>query len=546
MNNASFVFDYPQNEPVKNYLPCSNETRELQAELDKLSSEQLDIPLIIGGKEIRTGNTDKVVMPHDHGHVLANYHKASITEVNMAIDAALKAHKEWESVSWVERLSVSVKIAELISTKYRARLNAASMLGQSKNAYQAEIDSAAETIDFLRFNAHYMSDIYNEQPHSVPGVINRIEYRPLEGFILAITPFNFTSIASNLNMSPVLMGNTTLWKPATTSILSNYVLMEIFKEAGLPDGVINFIPGPGSVIGNAAFAHRDFAGLHFTGSNNTFNALWHQTGQNLQNYKSYPRIVGETGGKDFILAHPSATALELATALVRGSFEYQGQKCSASSRAYVPESLWPKVKEYMGDMLGQITMGDVRDFTHFMNAVIEDSAYNRIMKFIDGARNSSEAEIIFGGKGDKSKGYFIEPTVIQATNPHYVSMEEEIFGPVLTVYVYKDKDFLETVQLVDQTSPYGLTGSIFAHDRHVLDQTSRALKYAAGNLYYNDKPTGAIVGQQPFGGSRQSGTNDKAGSYLNLIRWVNPRTIKETMHPASDFRYPFMKQERCD
>lgn len=546
MNNASFVFDYPQNEPVKNYLPCSNETRELQAELDKLSSEQLDIPLIIGGKEIRTGNTDKVVMPHDHGHVLANYHKASVTEVKMAIDAALKAHKEWESVSWVERLSVSVKIAELISTKYRARLNAASMLGQSKNAYQAEIDSAAETIDFLRFNAHYMSDIYNEQPHSVPGVINRIEYRPLEGFILAITPFNFTSIASNLNMSPVLMGNTTLWKPATTSILSNYVLMEIFKEAGLPDGVINFIPGPGSVIGNAAFSHRDFAGLHFTGSNNTFNALWHQTGQNLHNYKSYPRIVGETGGKDFILAHPSATALELATALVRGSFEYQGQKCSASSRAYIPESLWPKVKEYMGDMLGQITMGDVRDFTHFMNAVIEDSAYNRIMKFIDGARNSSEAEIIFGGNGDKSKGFFIEPTVIQAKNPHYVSMEEEIFGPVLTVYVYKDKDFLETVQLVDQTSPYGLTGSIFAHDRHVLDQTSRALKYAAGNLYYNDKPTGAIVGQQPFGGSRQSGTNDKAGSYLNLIRWVNPRTIKETMHPASDFRYPFMKQERCD
>lgn len=546
MNNASFVFDYPQNEPVKNYLPCSNETRELQAELDKLSSEQLDIPLIIGGKEIRTGNTDKVVMPHDHGHVLANYHKASVTEVNMAIDAALKAHKEWESVSWVERLSVSVKIAELISTKYRARLNAASMLGQSKNAYQAEIDSAAETIDFLRFNAHYMSDIYNEQPHSVPGVINRIEYRPLEGFILAITPFNFTSIASNLNMSPVLMGNTTLWKPATTSILSNYVLMEIFKEAGLPDGVINFIPGPGSVIGNAAFSHRDFAGLHFTGSNNTFNALWHQTGQNLHNYKSYPRIVGETGGKDFILAHPSATALELATALVRGSFEYQGQKCSASSRAYIPESLWPKVKEYMGDMLGQITMGDVRDFTHFMNAVIEDSAYNRIMKFIDGARNSPEAEIIFGGNGDKSKGFFIEPTVIQAKNPHYVSMEEEIFGPVLTVYVYKDKDFLETVQLVDQTSPYGLTGSIFAHDRHVLDQTSRALKYAAGNLYYNDKPTGAIVGQQPFGGSRQSGTNDKAGSYLNLIRWVNPRTIKETMHPASDFRYPFMKQERCD
>ncbi|HLO90447.1 MAG TPA: L-glutamate gamma-semialdehyde dehydrogenase [Lentimicrobium sp.] len=545
MNNAIFNFEYPKNEPVKSYSPGTKERKELQAELDTMSSVEMDIPLIIGGKEVRTGNTDVVVMPHDHGHVLARYHRASEKEVNMAIDAAMKAHREWESVSWVERLSVTLKIAELLSTKYRARINAATMLGQSKNVYQAEIDSACETIDFLRFNAHYISDIYNEQPHSDPGIINRIEYRPLEGFILSITPFNFTAIASNLNMSPVVMGNTALWKPATTSILSNYVLMEVFREAGLPDGVINFIPGPGSVIGNTAFSHRSFAGLHFTGSNSTFNSLWQLTGKNLHLYKSYPKIVGETGGKDFILVHPSAPVDEVATALVRGSFEYQGQKCSASSRAYLPESLWPQIKERVGDMLSQVTMGDVRDMSNFMNAVIEESAFDRIMGYIEGARNSTEAEIIFGGKGDKTKGYFIEPTIIQTTNPHYISMEEEIFGPVLTVFIYKDKDYDDTVKLVDQTSPYALTGSIFARDRHVLEQTSNALKYSAGNLYYNDKPTGAVVGQQPFGGSRQSGTNDKAGSYMNLIRWMSPRVIKETLRPPTDFKYPFMKQDSC-
>ncbi|MFA6949152.1 MAG: L-glutamate gamma-semialdehyde dehydrogenase [Lentimicrobiaceae bacterium] len=545
MNNALFVFDYPKNETVNSYSPGSKEKKDLQVELEYLASTQMDIPLIIGGKEIRTGNTEPVVMPHDHGHILGHFHKASEKEVNMAIQAAIAAHKQWESVSWVERLSVLLKIAELISTKYRARLNAATMLGQSKNAYQAEIDSACETIDFLRFNAHYISEIYNDQPHSEPGIINRTEYRPLEGFILSITPFNFTSIASNLNMSPVLMGNTGLWKPASTSVLSNYVLMEIYKEAGLPDGVINFIPGPGSVIGNTAFAHKDFAGLHFTGSNHTFNQLWHQTGKNLQNYKSYPKIVGETGGKDFILVHPSADVDEVSTALVRGSFEYQGQKCSAASRAYIPQSLWPEVRERVGDMLMQITMGDVRDFGNFINAVIEESAFNRIMKYINDAKNSTEAKVIFGGNGDKSKGYFIEPTIILTTNPHYVTMEEEIFGPVLTIYVYKDKDYDETVRLVDETSPYALTGSIFAHDRHVLNDTSQALKYAAGNLYYNDKPTGAVVGQQPFGGSRQSGTNDKAGSYMNLIRWTSPRTIKETLRPATDFKYPFMKTDTC-
>lgn len=545
MNNAIFIFDYPSNEPVKSYSPGSRERKELQTELDKLSSQQVDIPLIIGGREVRTGDTEKIRMPHDHGHILGQYHKAGPAEVKLAVEASQKAHREWESFSWVERLSVTLKIAELIAKKHRARLNASTMLGQSKSAYQAEIDSACETIDFLRFNAHYISDIYNEQPHSDPGFINRIEYRPLEGFIFSLTPFNFTAIASNLNMSPAVMGNTVLWKPATTSILSNYVLMDIYKEAGLPDGVVNFIPGAGSVIGNAVFSDRHFAGLHFTGSNVTFNRLWQLAAGNLHNYKSYPKIVGETGGKDFVLVHASANADEVSTALVRGSFEYQGQKCSAASRAYIPRSLWPAVRERMGDMLSQITIGDVRDFSNFMNAVIDEGSFDNIMNYVSVARKSTDAEVIFGGKGDKTKGYFVEPTVILTTNPHFVTMEEEIFGPVLTIFVYEDKDFDETVKLVDETSPYGLTGAIFAHDRHILDQTSQALKYAAGNLYFNDKPTGAVVGQQPFGGSRQSGTNDKAGSHLNLLRWTSPRTIKETLIPPTDFKYPFMKEERC-
>jgi len=545
MNNAIFIFDYPSNEPVKSYSPGSRERKELQTELDNLSSQQVDIPLIIGGREVRTGDTEKIRMPHDHGHILGQYHKAGPAEVKLAVEASQKAHREWESFSWVERLSVTLKIAELIAKKHRARLNASTMLGQSKSAYQAEIDSACETIDFLRFNAHYISDIYNEQPHSDPGFINRIEYRPLEGFIFSLTPFNFTAIASNLNMSPAVMGNTVLWKPATTSILSNYVLMDIYKEAGLPDGVVNFIPGAGSVIGNAVFSDRHFAGLHFTGSNITFNRLWQLAAGNLHNYKSYPKIVGETGGKDFVLVHASANADEVSTALVRGSFEYQGQKCSAASRAYIPRSLWPAVREHMGDMLSQITIGDVRDFSNFMNAVIDEGSFDNIMNYVSVARKSTDAEVIFGGKGDKTKGYFVEPTVILTTNPHFVTMEEEIFGPVLTIFVYEDKDFDETVKLVDETSPYGLTGAIFAHDRHILDQTSQALKYAAGNLYFNDKPTGAVVGQQPFGGSRQSGTNDKAGSHLNLLRWTSPRTIKETLIPPTDFKYPFMKEERC-
>jgi 1-pyrroline-5-carboxylate dehydrogenase len=545
MNNAIFVFDYPENEPVKSYSPGSRERKELQAELDNLSDQQIDIPLIIGGKEIRTGNTEEIRMPHDHSHVLGRFHKAGVNEVKLAIEASQKAHKQWESFSYVERVSVTLKIAELIAKKHRARLNAATMLGQSKSAYQAEIDSACETIDFLRFNAHYISDIYNEQPHSDPGFINRIEYRPIEGFIFSLTPFNFTAIASNLNMSPALMGNTLLWKPASSSILSNYVLMDIFKEAGLPDGVINFIPGDGPVIGNAVFSDKHFSGLHFTGSNVTFNRLWQMAAQNLHNYKSYPKIVGETGGKDFILVHTSANVDEVATAIVRGSFEYQGQKCSAASRAYIPDNLWPAIRKRVGEMLSEITVGDVRDFSNFMNAVINEASFDNIMHYIALAEKSTDAEVIFGGKGDKSKGYFIEPTVVETSNPHFVTMEEEIFGPLLTVYVYKEKDFDETLTLVDTTSPYALTGAIFAQDRQILDKASQVLKYAAGNLYFNDKPTGAVVGQQPFGGSRQSGTNDKAGSHLNLLRWTSPRTIKETLLPPSDFKYPFMREEKC-
>lgn len=545
MNNAIFSFALPQNEPIRSYVPGTRDRKELTNELDRFSSEVLDIPLIIGGKEIRTGQTDEVVMPHDHRHVLARYHKAGEKEVKMAIEAALKAHRQWESTPWVERLSVSIKIAELLATKYRAAINATTMLGQSKTAYQAEIDAACETVDFLRFNAHYMSDIYNDQPISDPGIINRIEYRPIEGFIFAITPFNFTSIASNLNMAPVLMGNTMLWKPASTSILSNYILMEVFREAGLPDGVINFLPGPGSVVGKTVFDDPHFAGLHFTGSNTTFNHLWRMASANLQHYRSYPKIVGETGGKDFVFVHASAEVDEVATALVRGAFEYQGQKCSAASRAYIPRSLWPDIKSRMGDMIQEITVGDVRDFSNFMNAVIDEASFDNLMGYIQKAKDSVDTEIVFGGKGDKSKGYFIEPTVLLTSNPHFVTMEEELFGPVLTVYVYEDKDFEDTLVLCDQTSPYALTGSIFAKDRHVISQVTKALRYSAGNFYINDKPTGAVVGQQPFGGARQSGTNDKAGSYMNLLRWTSPRTIKETLVPPTDFKYPFMKKDRC-
>ncbi|MDR0728949.1 MAG: L-glutamate gamma-semialdehyde dehydrogenase [Prevotellaceae bacterium] len=540
MNNATFTYPYPANEPVKSYAPGSSERTALQKELDRLSASEIEIPLIIGGQEVRSGDTGKVVMPHDHRHVLATYHKAGAKEVQAAIRAAVNAQKEWERFPWVERAAINLRIAELISKKYRWLMNAATMLGQSKNAFQAEIDSACENIDFLRFNTHYAGRIYGEQPHSEPGVINRVEYRPLEGFVFALTPFNFTAIASNLNMSPALMGNVCLWKPATTAIYSNYFLMKIFQEAGVPDGVINFLPGSGRVIGDVVFADRHFAGLHFTGSSATFDQLWQTTGRNLSRYRTYPRMVGETGGKDFVIAHPSADAQTLAVALVRGSFEYQGQKCSASSRAYVPSNLWPAVKRQMGEMLAEIKTGDVRDFSNFHNAVIDEASFDNIMQYIAKANASGEAEIVFGGTGDKSKGYFIEPTVILVTDPHFVTMEEEIFGPALSVFVYPENRWNETLQLLDETSPYGLTGAVFAQDRYVLIDAAGKLRYAAGNIYFNDKSTGAVVGQQPFGGARRSGTNDKAGSYLNLVRWVSPRTIKEALTPPTDYSYPFL------
>lgn len=543
MDNAIFRFAKPENEPVKAYAPGSSEKAALKSALAQLETEKWEIPLIIGGKEIYTGDTGNVVMPHDHHHVLATYHKAGEKEVQMAIDAAMKAHKEWSELPWVERASLMMRVAELFATKYRYMLNASVMLGQSKNPFQAEIDAPCELIDFLRFSTFYAGQVYADQPYSEKGILNRMEYRALEGFVFSLTPFNFTSIASNLNMAPAMMGNVAVWKPSTTAIYSNYFLMKVFKEAGLPDGVVNFIPGKGSVIGKVITASPDFAGFHFTGSTETFNTLWRQIGENLGRYKSYPKMVGETGGKNFIFAHSSADALDIATAIVRGAFEYQGQKCSAGSRAYIPSSLWPKVKEYVGDMLKEIKMGDVRDFTNFINAVIDEASFDNIMSYIEYAKQSPDAEVIFGGHGDKSVGYFVEPTVIQTTNPKFKSMVEEIFGPVITIYVYEDKDFEETLELCDSTSPYGLTGSIFAYDRYAVDKAFNKLRYAAGNFYINDKPTGAVIAQQPFGGSRASGTNDKAGGPLNLIRWTNPRCIKEAFVPPTSYGYPFLGEK---
>lgn len=541
MNNAIYNFREPKNEPVLSYKTGSPERKLLEEELIAQSNKVIDIPLIIGGKEIRTGITGKIVNPCNHNHVLATYHKATEKEVSLAIKAALDAKCEWMTLSWIERGAIMAKAAELISKKYRYQINAATMLGQGKNVMQAEIDSACEVADYLRFNTHFASLIYMDQPISENETINRLEYRPLEGFVYTVTPFNFTAIASNLNTSVVLMGNTTVWKPATTSLLSNYYLMKIFEEAGLPPGVMNFVPGQGSLISSIVLKHRDLAGIHFTGSNSTFNTLWKQVSDNLTSYKSYPKLVGETGGKDFIFAHNSANPAELATAIVRGSFEYQGQKCSAASRAYIPRSIWDETKEKMLQMISQIRVGDVTDFKNLVNAVIDEASYDKIMSYIDKVKSSSDARIIAGGKGDKSKGYFIDPTVIVTENPHFFTMEEEIFGPVMTIYIYEDELFGETLKLCDETSPYGLTGAIFSNDKYAMIRACRVLRYAAGNFYINDKPTGAMVGQQPFGGARGSGTNDKAGSHLNLIRWVSPRTIKETLIPATDFKYPFME-----
>lgn len=540
MNNALYQFEFPENELVQAYAPGSKERESLQKELDRLMSEEHEIFPVIGGKEVKTGNTGKVVMPSNHKHVLATYHKAGPKEVQMAIEAAMEAKKTWENMHHTERGSIILKVAELLSTKYRDLINASTMLGQGKNCHQADIDAACETIDFLRFNASYMSDIYSEQPISVKGILNRVEYRALEGFVFAVTPFNFTAIASNLPVSPVLMGNVALWKPSRTAIFSNWFLMKIYEEAGMPPGVINFLPGAGAAIGNEVFSSPDMAGIHFTGSTAVFKNFWKTVNQNLDVYKSYPRIVGETGGKDFVVAHKTAEAKEVAVAMVRAAYEYQGQKCSAASRAYIPKSLWPKIKEYIGEMLAEIKMGCVTDFSNFVNAVIDEASFDNIMEYIQKAKDSNDAEIVFGGNGDKSVGYFVEPTVIEAKDPHFITMEEEIFGPVLTVYVYEDDKYEEALELCNTTSEYALTGAVFARDREMALLGMEKLKYAAGNFYINDKPTGSVVGQQPFGGARASGTNDKAGSYLNLVRWISTRSIKENLNPSTDYKYPFL------
>ncbi|MBO4402867.1 MAG: L-glutamate gamma-semialdehyde dehydrogenase [Bacteroidales bacterium] len=544
MNNASYIFREPQNEPVFSYAPGTPERAALKAELEKQYNQCIEIPLIINGKDVKTGDMGTVVMPTEHGHVLAKYHKVGKKEVQMAIDAAMAARESWESMPWIQRASIMMKAAELLATKYRYVLNAATMLGQGKSPMQAEIDCPCEAIDFLRFNTYFASKIYTEQPISDHTMLNRNEYRGMEGFVYAITPFNFTSIALNLNVAPALMGNVTIWKPSTTAILSNYYIMRLLQEAGLPDGVINFLPGSGSVISEVAFKSPYLAGIHFTGSTSTFKNFWKQIGENIDIYRTYPKIVGETGGKDFIFAHKSAPARELAVAILRGAFEYQGQKCSAASRAYVPASLWDATLGHVKEMMKTVKMGDGRDFGNLVNAVIDEKSFDNIAGYIDRAKKSPDAEIVLGGGYDKSVGYFVEPTIIVAKKADYESIREEIFGPVITVYVYPDEEYEQTLRLCDTTSPYALTGSIFANDRFAIEKAEQMLRHAAGNFYINDKPTGAVVGCQPFGGARASGTNDKAGSALNLYRWISARCIKETYVPATDYGYPFLREEK--
>ncbi len=543
MSNAIFSLPESHNEPILTYAPGSKERVLLKAELERQFHQEIEIPLIIGGREVRTGKLQKAICPHDHQHVLARYHEAGEAEVRLAIDAALAAKRDWEATPWEDRAAIFHKMASLISSKYRYILNAATMLNQSKSAYQAEIDSTCETADFFRFNAKFMEDIYRHQPISDPHVWNRVHYRALEGFVFAVTPFNFTAIGANLATAPAIMGNTVVWKPASTSLLSNYYLMQLFKEAGLPDGVINFIPGRGSMISRIVLEDPSFAGLHFTGSTGVFNSMWKTIADNLSRYRSYPRLVGETGGKDFIFMHESGDAAEVAAAIVRAGFEYQGQKCSACSRVYLPASRWADVKSRVLALLTEVKMGDVRDFRNFFNAVIDETAFDSTMKYIELARSAQDAQIIAGGQGDKSVGYFIEPTVILTTNPKFVTMEEEIFAPVVTIYVYDDGQLDETLKILDETSPYALTGAIFAKDRYIINHLTDVLANAAGNFYINDKPTGAVVGHQPFGGARASGTNDKAGSFLNLIRWTSPRTIKEGFTPPTDIKFPFLEEE---
>ena len=543
MNNSFPQVPHPVNEPVRDYAPGSPERASLQQRIAELKAEVIEIPAFIGGQEVRTGNTEEVRPPHEIAHKLGDVHLCGRGEVERAIEAARSAAKEWAATPWTERAAIFLRAAELIAGPYRDTLNASTMLGQSKNVYQAEIDSACELIDFLRFNVKYMTDLYADQPISSPGTWNRLEYRPLEGFVFAVTPFNFTAIQGNLPLAPALMGNVVLWKPSTTAVYSAYFIYKVLEEAGMPPGVINMLPGHGPDIGDPVFESPHLAGLHFTGSTNTFRHMWRTIGNNIDRYHAYPRIVGETGGKDFVVAHPSADAKEVATALVRGAFEYQGQKCSAASRAYIPSSRWDVIREEMKSQLSEIRMGTVEDFGNFVNAVIDRKSFDAIVEYIEHAKSSDGIEVVWGGGHSSDEGYFIEPTVLVVDDPSYRTMCEEIFGPVLSIYVYEDSDFEATLDLVDSTSPYALTGAIFARDRRAVQMAMDRLVNAAGNFYINDKPTGAVVGQQPFGGARGSGTNDKAGSAMNLLRWVSARSIKETLNPPKHFSYPFLKSD---
>jgi len=543
MKNNRVQVPEAYNEPVKSYAPGSPERTAIKAMLSKMKSEVIEVPMVIGGKRVKSDKKIAIRPPHDHQHILGHFYKSDAEHVNMAIDAALKASKFWRSLPWQDRAAIFLKAADLVSGPYRDIINAATMLGQSKTVFQAEIDSACEMADFFRFNVQYMTEIYEQQPDSDKTMWNRLEYRPLEGFVYALTPFNFTSIAGNLPSAPAMMGNVVVWKCSNTQVYSAKVLMDIFEEAGVPDGVINLIFPSGPVAGKVVMEHPDFAGFHFTGSTGVFQEIWRTIGANIATYKTYPRIVGETGGKDFILAHKTADVDQVVTALVRGAFEFQGQKCSAASRAYMPDNLWPEIKEKLVSQVNGIKMGKPEDFTNFMCAVIDEASFDKLSMFIDNAKKDAETEIIAGGEYDKAKGYFIQPTVIVTSDPKYITMEEELFGPVLTIYVYESNKWQEALELVDTTSIYALTGAIFAKDRYAIDQGTKYLSQAAGNFYINDKPTGAVVGQQPFGGARASGTNDKAGSFLNMIRWTSPRTVKETFVPPTDYRYPFMGAE---
>ena len=538
------VFNVPiaTNEPVKSYIKGSNERNELLNTYKEMYNSNIEIPLYIGDKEVLTKNKKNISPPHEHQHIIGSYNIAEKEHIEEAINCALRAKEKWSNLPWNHRVAIFLKAAELLAGPYRAKLNAATMIAQSKNVYQAEIDAACELIDFFKFNAEYVTKLYSEQPESSPGVWNRLEHRPLEGFVFAITPFNFTSICANLCAAPALMGNVVVWKPASTQVYSAKVIMDILKEAGLPDGVINMVPSSGNIIGDVIFNHKDFAGLHFTGSTNVFRTLWKTIGNNIEKYKSYPRIVGETGGKDFIIAHKSANPSQVATGISRGAFEYQGQKCSAASRAYIPSNLWDNVKSLILNDVKSFKMGSPENPSNFINAVISENAFDSIASYINYVKDSKDAEILVGGNYDKNIGYFIEPTIVVTSNPKFKTMCEEIFGPVITIYIYNENEWTKTLKIVDQTSDYALTGAVFSTDRYAIDEATKILENSAGNFYINDKPTGAVVGQQPFGGSRGSGTNDKAGSVLNLLRWVSPRTIKETFNPPTDYRYPFLEE----